>query len=96
MTGRMMTKSDLTRVVSVKNNVQFPDAETAVNAFFQTMIDGMRAGRRIELRGFGTFQVREYGSYIGRNPRTGEPVNVPPKRLPFCKVGKEMREAVNE
>lgn len=91
-----MTKSDLIRVISVKNDVPFPDAETAVNTFFQTMINGLRTGKRIELRGFGTFQVREYGSYIGRNPRTGEPVNVPPKRLPFFKVGKETRDAVNQ
>ena len=93
---KAMTKSDLIRVVSVKNDIPFPDAESAVNVFFQAMIDGMRSGKRIELRGFGTFAIREYDGYLGRNPRTGEPVNVPPKRLPFFKVGKDMREAVND
>lgn len=90
-----MTKADLIRVVSVKNDLAFPDAERAVNAFFQTVSTGLREGRRIEIRGFGTFTMREYSGYMGRNPRTGETVNVPPKRLPFFKVGKELRDAVN-
>jgi integration host factor subunit beta len=90
-----MTKADLIRVISVKNDLPFPDAERAVNAFFQTVSAGLRDGRRIEIRGFGTFTMREYSGYMGRNPRTGETVNVPPKRLPFFKVGKELRDAVN-
>ena len=90
-----MTKADLIRVVSVKNDIAFPDAEQAVNTFFQVVSSGLKEGRRVELRGFGTFQMREYDGYMGRNPRTGEPVNVPPKRLPFFKVGKDLRDAVN-
>lgn len=91
-----MTKSDLIRWVSVKNDIPFPDAETAVNQFFKSVIDGLKGGHRIELRGFGSFSVREYDGYMGRNPRTGEEVPVPPKRLPFFKVGKDMKDAVND
>lgn len=90
-----MTKADLIRVVSVKNDLAFPDAELAVNTFFNVMSKGLKEGRRVELRGFGTFQMREYDGYMGRNPRTGEPVSVPPKRLPFFRVGKDLREALN-
>ena len=90
-----MTKSDLVRGGSVKNDIQFPDAEAAVNQFFKTVIEALKDGKRVELRGFGSFSVREYDGYMGRNPRTGEEIPVPPKRLPFFKVGKDMKEAVN-
>ena len=60
------------------------------------MVDALKRGEGIEIRGFGSFTVREYKSYEGRNPRTGSPVHVSPKRLPFFKVGKELRERVNE
>lgn len=90
-----MTKSDLIRWVSVKTEISYPEAEEAVNAFFDTMVAGLKENRRVELRGFGSFSVREYDGYMGRNPRTGETVNVAPKKLPFFKVGKELREAVN-
>jgi integration host factor subunit beta len=59
------------------------------------MVDALKRGEGIEIRGFGSFTVREYKSYEGRNPRTGTPVHVAPKRLPFFKVGKELRERVN-
>lgn len=90
-----MTKSDLIRMISVKNEISYPEAEEAVNAFFDTMKNALKEGRRVELRGFGSFAIREYDGYMGRNPKTGEPCTVAPKRLPFFKVGKEMREAVN-
>src|SRR4051812_50133813 len=59
------------------------------------MVDALKQGDGIEIRGFGSFTVREYKQYEGRNPRTGSPVHVAPKRLPFFKVGKELRERVN-
>lgn len=90
-----MTKSDLIRMISVKNEISYPEAENAVNAFFDTMKNALKKGRRVELRGFGSFAIREYDGYMGRNPRTGETVNVAPKKLPFFKAGKEMREVVN-
>ena len=91
-----MTKSDLVRWVSVKNDIPHPDAEVAVNRFFSVVADSLKGGKRVEIRGFGSFSVREYDGYMGRNPRTGEEIPVPPKRLPFFKVGKDMKEAVND
>jgi integration host factor subunit beta len=66
-----------------------------VNCIFDSMVDALKRGEGIEIRGFGSFTVREYKQYEGRNPRTGSPVHVAPKRLPFFKVGKELRERVN-
>jgi integration host factor subunit beta len=59
------------------------------------MAEALNDGHRIEIRGFGSFQVRDYDGYLGRNPRSGESVNVPPKRLPFFKMGKEIKDAIN-
>lgn len=95
MTEKSMTKSDLIRWISVKNGIQHPDAEVAVNKMFDMIMDALKDGKRVELRGFGSFSVREYDGYMGRNPRTGEKIPVPPKKLPFFKVGKDMREAVD-
>jgi integration host factor subunit beta len=70
-------------------------AEQIVNVVFDSMVKALEDGEGIEIRGFGSFTVREYKSYDGRNPRTGETVHVSPKRLPFFKVGKDLRERVN-
>lgn len=91
-----MTKSDLIRVISVKNGLAIEKAEAAVNGFFETLSEGLKSGRRVELRGFGTFQIRDYDGYMGRNPRTGEAVTIAPKRLPFFKPGKEAKKALND
>jgi integration host factor subunit beta len=91
-----MTKSDLIRVISVKNDLPIDQAETIVNTFWDSLADALRDGRRIELRGFGSFRVRDYDGYLGRNPRNGESVTVPPKRMPFFKMGKEIKEALND
>jgi integration host factor subunit beta len=91
-----MTKSDL--VDSVSNKLQLPrgKAELIVNGVFDCMERALRSGNRIEIRGFGSFEIRHYKAYEGRNPRTGDPVGVQPKRLPFFKVGKELKERVND
>jgi len=90
-----MTKSDL--IEAVANSLKLPKgkAELIINSIFASMEDALKSGERIEIRGFGSFEVRNYKSYEGRNPRTGAPVKVAPKRLPFFKVGKELRERVN-
>lgn len=62
---------------------------------FDTMVGALTRGEGIEIRGFGSFTVRQYGAYEGRNPKTGDVVSVPPKRLPYFKVGKALRERVN-
>jgi integration host factor subunit beta len=90
-----ITKSELIEVISNKIKLPKGKAEQLVNCIFDSMVDALRRGEGIEIRGFGSFTVREYKQYEGRNPRTGDPVHVAPKRLPFFKVGKELRERVN-
>src|SRR5437763_17117460 len=91
-----MTKSDLIEMVANKLHLPKGKAELIVNCIFDSMEDSLRKGERIEIRGFGSFEIRHYKAYEGRNPRTGDPVGVQPKRLPFFKVGKELKERVNE
>src|SRR5262245_42208489 len=91
-----MTKSELIELISNKIKLPKGKAEQIVNTIFDSMVDALKRSEGIEIRGFGSFTVREYKSYEGRNPRTGTPVHVAPKRLPFFKVGKELRERVNE
>jgi integration host factor subunit beta len=91
-----VTKSDLIETVAQKLHLPKGKAELIVNCVFDSMEDSLRKGERIEIRGFGSFEIRHYKAYEGRNPRTGDPVGVQPKRLPFFKVGKELKERVNE
>ena len=90
-----MNKSDLIEFLSEKLNHPKKKTEDVVNHIFDTMTDILSTGGRIEIRGFGSFVTKEYGAYTGRNPRTGESIQVSPKRLPTFKVGKELRERVN-
>ncbi|HTA20587.1 MAG TPA: HU family DNA-binding protein [Polyangia bacterium] len=90
-----MTKSDLIDVLCETQKMPKGRAELLVNVIFDSMEASLRRGERIEIRGFGSFEIREYRSYEGRNPRTGSSVAVKPKRLPFFKVGKELKERVN-
>ncbi len=90
-----VTKSELIERVAQESGLTKGRAEMVVNTIFDSMSDALREGDGIEIRGFGSFTVRRYKSYEGRNPRTGEVVHVAPKKLPFFKVGKELRERVN-
>lgn len=90
-----MTKSELIDAIAARADLTKTRAELVVNCVFDTMTDALQKGQGIEIRGFGSFTVRPYKPYAGRNPRTGQPVPVPPKRLPFFKVGKELKEIVN-
>lgn len=90
-----MTKSELIEVVAQEAGLTKGRAELVINTIFESMVEALQRGEGIEIRGFGSFTVRQYKSYEGRNPRTGEPVHVAPKRLPFFKVGKDLRERVN-
>jgi integration host factor subunit beta len=90
-----MTKADLIAVVADKLKFPWARAELLVDQIFSCMTQALQQGEGIEIRGFGSFTVREYKAYEGRNPRTGDPVGVQPKRLPFFKVGKELKERVN-
>ena len=93
--NQLMTKSELIDAISARGNLPRGKAELVVNCIFDSMVEALRRGEGIEIRGLGSFTVREYKPYEGRNPRTGAPVHVAPKRLPFFKVGKELRERVN-
>lgn len=90
-----MNKSELIDVIAEKTKLPRKRAEDVVNMIFDSMTDILAKGGRIEIRGFGSFVCREYGSYTGRNPRTGESIQVKPKKLPFFKVGKELKERVD-
>lgn len=91
-----MNKSDLIELLSKKlPNMAGRDVEVIVNTIFDSMTDALRAGDRIEIRGFGSFEVRVRKPRVGRNPKTGSSVNVSERRVPFFKVGKELRERVN-
>ena len=90
-----MTKSELIDAVAQRTKITKSRAEQVVNCVFESMTTALEQGEGIEIRGFGSFTVRHYKSYNGRNPRTGKPVPVPEKRLPFFKVGKELKELVN-
>jgi integration host factor subunit beta len=92
---RAVTKSELIERISEKLKLPAGKAEAIVNCVFDSMVKALEQGEGIEIRGFGSFTVREYKAYEGRNPRTGETVHVAPKRLPFFKVGKDLRERVN-
>lgn len=90
-----VTKSELIERISEKLKLTNGKAEQIVNCVFDSMVKALQDGEGIEIRGFGSFTVREYKAYEGRNPRTGETVHVAPKKLPFFKVGKDLKERVN-
>jgi len=90
-----MNKAELVLKVAERAKVTQKVAKVIVDTIFQGMKDSLNKGERIEIRGFGSFVVKNYGGYKGRNPKTGRLVDVSAKRLPFFKVGKELREKVN-
>ncbi len=91
-----MNKSQLIEALSKKENLTERQATDVVNLIFKSFTDELRNEGRIEIRGFGIFVGRAYGAYMGRNPKTGGTIKVDPKRLPFFKVGKELKEMVNQ
>jgi integration host factor subunit beta len=90
-----MTKSDLIERLCLGQKLPKGKAELLVDTIFDCLEQALRRGERIEIRGFGSFEIRSYKAYQGRNPKTGVPVPVREKRLPFFKVGKELKERVN-
>ena len=90
-----MNKSDLVVSLAKESDLPLRKSEEIVNLVFETMAGALNKGGRIEIRGFGSFEIREYRNYTGRNPRTGKKIAVSNKKLPFFKVGKELREKVN-
>jgi integration host factor subunit beta len=91
-----MTKAELVEDVARAAELTKKDAERLVELVFESIIDTLNRGEKIELRGFGSFRVRERGARRGRNPKTGAPVDIPAKRVPYFKPGKELKELINE
>ena len=90
-----MNKSDLVEALSIDQKLSTETASNIINTILQTMTDTLVNGENVEIRRFGSFSVRHYDSYTGRNPKTGEKTVVKAKKLPFFKVGKELKEAVD-
>ena len=91
-----MTKAQLVEEVARTTQLTKKHAELIVNTVFESIVDSLRDGDKIELRGFGSFRIRQRGPRIGRNPKTGAKVQVPSKRIPYFKPGKELKELLNE
>jgi integration host factor subunit beta len=89
-----MNRSELIEELSGKRGITLKKAEEIVNLIFESMATSLINGERIEIRGFGSFVINDYKSYVGRNPKTGDKIAVKPKKLPFFKVGKELKERV--
>ena len=90
-----MVKSELSESLAERADITLAKAEEVVDLFFNGVTDTLAKGDRVEIRGFGAFTVREYKSYKGRNPKTGEQITVPPKKLPFWKTGQELKQRVD-
>jgi len=90
-----MNKSELIKNLSEQANISTDESTLVVSTFVDSMKTALLEGDHVEIRGFGSFKIKNYGSYAGRNPRTGEKVEVESKRLPFFRAGKELKEYLN-
>ena len=90
-----MTKADLIEEVSRAIEMNRKDSEIIVETIFENIVNALRSADKIEIRGFGSFRTRQRKSRVGRNPKTGEPVDVPPKKVPYFKPSKELKDLIN-
>lgn len=90
-----MTKAELVDEVARNSDLSKKDAEVIVQTVLDSIVDSLKSGEKVELRGFGSFRLRERASRQGRNPKTGEKVFVPAKKVPYFKPGKELKELIN-
>ena len=91
-----MTKAELVEKVANQINLTKKQTEVVVNTVFSSITDSLADGKKVELRGFGSFRIRQRNARVGRNPKSGQKVDVPSKKVPFFKAGKELRELVDE
>jgi len=91
-----MNKGELTEAFAKEIGLTLRDAEVCVNTLFNSMVDTLAKGGRVEIRGFGSFKVKEYEPYSGRNPKTGESIQVRGKKLPYFRLGSVMRKRINK
>ena len=96
MTNGSMTKAELVEEVSRVSDLTKKHSEVIVDTVFKSIIDALHRGEKIELRGFGSFRLRKREPRKGRNPKTGDKVDVPPKKVPYFKPGKELKELINQ
>jgi integration host factor subunit beta len=94
--AQTMTKAELVEEVSRVSDLTKKHSEVIVDSVFQTIIDALHRGEKIELRGFGSFRLRQREPRKGRNPKTGDKVDVPPKKVPYFKPGKELKDLINQ
>ena len=90
-----MTKADLVEEVAKVTELTRKDSEVIVDTLFESVIKALRVGDKLEVRGFGSFRVRQRNARVGRNPKTGEKVEVPAKRVPYFKPSKELKDLIN-
>ena len=90
-----MTKAELVEEVARNTQLTKKHADVIVSTVFESIVDSLKDGEKIELRGFGSFRIRERGSRVGRNPKTGDRVSVPSKKIPYFKPGKQLKELLN-
>ena len=90
-----MNKSELIKALAEENSISADESTVVVNSFFDSIRQALLAGQRVEIRGLGSFKIKEYKAYAGRNPKTGDIVSVAPKKLPFFRAGKELKEFLN-
>lgn len=91
-----MTKAELVKEVARAADLTKKHSEVIVNVVFESIIDALHDDEKVELRGFGSFRIRQRRSRQGRNPKTGSRVEVPPKKIPYFKPGKELKQFINE
>lgn len=91
-----MTKADLVEIVANEADMTKKDVEQLVEIIFDSIVGTLNKGEKIELRGFGSFRVRERNARKGRNPKTGEPVDIPAKRVAYFKPGKDLKDIINK
>lgn len=90
-----MNKLELISALKAEANISKSEAAKVVQIFFDSMADALARGERVEIRGLCSFYIKEYKSYVGRNPKTGTKVTIRPKKLPFFKAGKGLKERVD-
>ncbi|HYR92372.1 MAG TPA: integration host factor subunit beta [Terriglobia bacterium] len=91
-----MTKADLVEEVARVTELTRKDSEVIVDTLFESVIKALKTGDKLEVRGFGSFRVRQRNARVGRNPKTGEKVEVPAKRVPYFKPSKELKDLIND
>ena len=91
-----MNKSDLVAAVAERSGLSKKDSETALNATFDAITDALEAGEKVQLIGFGVFDVKERAAHVGRNPRTKEEITIEASRTPIFKAGKALKDTVNK